>query len=152
MFYLCGTMLRLAAILACISALGCGAGGPGTFPVRGSVRINGQPAGLCRVQFFASDAGAKGNLRTPMGMTDENGEFELVVDSEVRGALPGEYTVVFEWMSDRELGNFDRLGGAFADPTKSKIKAVIEAKDNALAPFELTIDPKKLVVKPQGKP
>lgn len=140
-----GPMLVLVGLLL---PMGCGESGPRKYPVSGTVTVNGKPAALVRVQFRHADQTLPGNLKTPMGMTDETGAFQLSTSGDKDGAVPGDYTVTFEWMSANELSAYDKLGGKFASPAASQFKATVEAKSNQLAPFEIRLPESAIVNKP----
>ena len=140
---------RLGIMLALIA--GCGPSGPKKHPVSGSVTVNGKPAPLMRVQFFHADQTLPGNLKMPVGMTDETGVFHLSTSGDKDGAVEGEYTVVFEWMSDNTLGQFDKLGGKFSSPASSKFKAKILPQKNELPQFEITV-PESSMLNKSRKP
>jgi hypothetical protein len=139
-----------ALVLAALwGALGCGgADGPKKYPVRGTVTVNGKPAQFVRVQFRHADQSLPGNLKQPVGMTDETGAFALSTSGDRDGAVPGDYTVTFEWLSGNDLGAHDRFGGRFAKPDAAARKVRVEPTANELPPFELTIPEAALVVKP----
>jgi len=119
----------------------------------GTVLVNGQPAGMVRVQFLHNDDTVTGNARMPIGLTGDDGAFSLTTSANKDGAVEGEYTIAFEWLSGNNLGAYDRFGGKFASPKESKFKARVEAKSNTLAPFEITIPESQLVKKPgRGEP
>jgi hypothetical protein len=140
----------VALVLAALSgASGCGgADGPKKYPVRGTVTVNGKPAALVRVQFRHADQSLPGNLKVPAGMTDETGSFALSTSGDRDGAVPGDYTVTFEWLSGNDLGAYDRFGGRFAKPEPGSFKARVEPRDNDLPAFALTIPEGALVNKP----
>ena len=131
-------------------ATGCGESGPKKYPVSGVVTVNGKPAALVRVQFTHADTSLPGNLKTPMGMTDEAGVFHLSTSGDRDGAVPGDYTVTFEWMSANELAAYDKFGGKFAK--SSQFKATVDAKSNQLPPFEITLPESAIVTKPPRGP
>jgi hypothetical protein len=139
-----------------LAAVSCG-GPPGHYPVRGQVLCNGQPAEGVDVQF-----NPKGNSgpdpHIPHGMTDENGVFTLEC-RDGPGALPGEYNVALRVMDyntaaarkqrDKRVGGVrmknypkDALEGRFSSMTNPKFTATINAGNNELPPFEMTVDPK----------
>jgi 5-hydroxyisourate hydrolase-like protein (transthyretin family) len=144
-------LLRTSPLLfVLLTAVGCGESGPKKYPVSGTVTVNGKPAALVRVQFLHADQSLPGNLKMPVGMTDEGGVFRLSTSGDADGAVPGEYTVVFEWMSANDLGAFDKLGGRFAKTTQYKV--TVEAKDNRLPAFDLTLPESAIVTKPPRGP
>jgi hypothetical protein len=84
----CGQSLALAATLA---ALGCG-GGSGPVPVRGVVKLDGQPVANASVVFIPETPGG----REAYGSTDATGAFRLTTTKPDDGALPGKYKVVIQ--------------------------------------------------------
>src|SRR5262245_39909808 len=75
--------VMLAALLA---AAGCG-GGSGPVPVRGVVKLDGQPVANAAVVFVAQTPGG----RDAHGSTDANGAFRLTTTKADDGAPPGKY-------------------------------------------------------------
>jgi hypothetical protein len=79
-----------------------------------------------------------------MGIVQEDGSFELVCGSQGKGAPPGDYDVFIEWkrvLGQRKGGpqhSPDRLQGRYANRKRPLLHATVEARDNRLAPFELT--------------
>jgi 5-hydroxyisourate hydrolase-like protein (transthyretin family) len=141
-------VLSLTALVSGLFASGCGSSGPKKYPVTGTVTVNGKPAALVRVQFLHADQSLPGNLKTPVGMTDDAGVFHLSTAGDKDGAVEGEYTVMFEWMSDNDLGAWDKLGGKFVKPETSRFKVQVEPKSNNLTPFDITISEADIVSKP----
>ena len=84
----CRQSLALAAVLA---AAGCG-GGSGPVPVRGVVKLDGQPVANAAVVFVPQTPGG----REAYGSTDANGAFRLTTTKPDDGALPGKYKVVIQ--------------------------------------------------------
>ena len=70
---------------------GCGHGS-GPVPVRGVVKVEGQPVANAAVVFVAQDPGG----RDAYGSTDANGVFRLTTTNPDDGALPGKYKVVIQ--------------------------------------------------------
>jgi len=141
-------MWRVFVAVLVLCPVGCGESGPKLYPVRGTVTVNGKPAQFVRVQFRHTNQELPGNLKSPVGMTDETGAFELSTSGDRDGAHEGEYTVTFEWLSGNDLGAYDRFGGRFAKPDASARKVRVEPKTNELPPFELTIPEAALVNRP----
>jgi hypothetical protein len=134
--------------IAIVLATGCGSSEPKKYPVTGTVTVNGKPAALMRVQFWHSDQTLPGNVKTPVGMTDEAGVFHLSTTGEKDGAVEGDYTVTFEWMSGNDLGAWDKLGGRFAKPQTSTFKVRVEPKSNNLGLFAITVPETDIITKP----
>lgn len=124
-----------------VLALGCGPAstGPQKFPVTGTVLINGKPAERVAVQFHHSNSSTPGNLRYPTAVTDGEGRFQLSSEGEADGAVEGEYTVTFTWLSSPDLDAFDMLQGALSDPQKSSHRVKVPVEQETLEPFSLTI-------------
>lgn len=76
-------------LAAALAAAGCGSSS-GTVPVRGAVKLDGQPLVGVSVTFVAQGNGG----RDAYGSTDANGAFELTTFQPRDGALPGQYKVV----------------------------------------------------------
>jgi hypothetical protein len=131
--------------------IGCGPEGPTKYPVSGRVTVNGQPAQYVRVQFLHTDQTLPGNLKMPVGMTDAAGQYQLSTSGQNDGAVPGQYTIVLEWMSANDLGAFDKFAGKFADPATSSFRATVEPKTNELPPIEITIPDHEIVTKPRSR-
>src|SRR5262245_18076613 len=85
---ICRHLVMLAAVLA---AAGCGQGS-GPVPVRGVVKLDGQPVANAAVVFVAQAPGG----RDAYGSTDANGVFRLTTTSPDDGALRGKYKVVIQ--------------------------------------------------------
>lgn len=152
-------VMRRYAFLSWAVALvasGCPGGvddGLTKFPVKGSVKVNGEPAAGMVVNFNGLGQGQAGNASRPVGRTDATGAYELSTNGDKDGAVEGEYAITFFWPSDEGALPTDLLGGKFSDPVRSKIKVSVAPKLNELAPFELDVDAKKLkAAKGRGNP
>ena len=112
-----------------------------TFPVEGTVLIQGQPAEGVQVFLHPCDASQRGQ---PRGVTDAAGRFRLRTYHDGDGAPAGEYTVTVYWPApykpqvpvEDQLPP-DRLGGRFMNPTDSSLRATVNAGPTTLPPFEL---------------
>lgn len=82
---------RMSVVLVAALAAGCGAGS-GPVPVRGVVKLDGQPVAGAAVTFVAQTPGG----RDAHGSTNEKGEFRLTTSKPDDGALPGTYKVVIQ--------------------------------------------------------
>jgi hypothetical protein len=134
-----GRLLAAGALLALVS--GCGKKGPVLYPVRGSVRINGEPAKDVNVMFtpVTPIEGLTAPL-SPAAVTDENGNFQLMSFKPGDGAPAGDYQVTVIYPMSRfskHQSGTDRLQGKFANPKTSGLTAKVEPKSNALPPFDL---------------
>lgn len=146
-------MLRLAAVaarvvlvLALLVAASCGGKFPRTYPIKGKILVNGQPAKDCQITFNRTSGGDPAHPATPTGLTNENGEFQLTSYVANDGATEGEYVVTIEWrdrsgITNAEFGGPDQLGGDYAKVEKNKgvKELVVQVGRQALTlpPFEL---------------
>lgn len=89
-------MLKTSAfrfgICALLFAGANGCGGSGPVPVKGIVRLNGEPLAHASVTFIAQDEGG----RDATGTTDAKGVFQLSTFKPGDGALRGNYKVVIQ--------------------------------------------------------
>jgi hypothetical protein len=128
------------ALAACVLlAAACGrTDGPKPYPVKGVLRVNGQPAAGATVAFYSTTPFEKTII--PVGVTEADGSFTLTTYKPRDGAPAGDYAVAVTWPESRsgwKVGE-DRLSRAFADPKTSGLQAHVEAKgNNDLPPFEL---------------
>src|SRR2546425_4092176 len=83
----CRLILRWVTLLLLLA--GC-SGKYGTFDVRGTVLLDGQPLPGATVLFMPEDGGG----RAASGMTDSEGNFLLTTYKENDGALRGKYRVL----------------------------------------------------------
>lgn len=136
---------RLACVvvsaLVAVSA-GCGGepkGGPRveTFPVTGTVLVNGTPAaGLLVAGHPQGNSTINHRL---VCNTDEQGGFTLGTYEAADGLPEGEYKLTFEWLEGTMLGpESDKLKGAYADPQKSKFSVTVtKGEENDVGNIEL---------------
>ena len=128
--------------------LGCQEAGDGLtkFPVTGLVRVNGQPAARVVVNLQHTDTSLPGrNARFPVGITDEEGIFELSTNGLKDGAVPGEYRVTFQWLGGSDADPFDRFNGLFSDPARSEFRRTVEESSTTLEAFDITIPESKIL-------
>jgi hypothetical protein len=116
-------------------------------PVHGRVLYKNQPLSGATVTFHPA---ARGDVQTdlPVGQTQDDGTFFLATGGRI-GAPVGEYTVTIVCMelpkTASTSGRYstggndpqDRLAGAYANPAKSKLTAVLKSGTNQLEPFVL---------------
>ncbi|GAB6166712.1 hypothetical protein JCM19992_27120 [Thermostilla marina] len=77
--------------------LGCGGSGdrPKTYPVEGTVTLNGKPVAGATVVFApVVGGGSESTPQAAQGKTDANGRYVLSTFETGDGAMPGEYTVI----------------------------------------------------------
>jgi predicted small lipoprotein YifL len=140
--------LFVAALASLVVVLaGCGKKGwLETYPVKGTVLVDGKPAAGATVSFHTKEAmGDKPYI--PTGRTDENGEFNLSTFVTDDGAPAGEYDVTVVWHVRYNpistLWEGDKLHGQYANKAKSTLRANVEKHPQQLSPFELTGSPPK---------
>jgi len=155
--------LLALVVIGVVFSLGCpqqGADRPKTFPVSGTVTLNGQPVEGAIVTFVPT-AGGKGAT----GRTDASGKYTLTTFASGDGAVPGQYNVKivkFETTGteaaagpggaemDEEAytaaqdaaqeGGEEEAAGApknllpekYADPATSGLKATVKEGDNTI--------------------
>src|SRR5262245_1271838 len=97
--------IRRGVLLLFCLAPGCSDGAVGlkTYPVRGSVLVNGEPAKGMVVTFQNTDKNAPGNAVHPVAVTDDQGKFALSTNADKDGAPEGEYVVLFFWNASQGL-------------------------------------------------
>lgn len=140
--------LATLALLACIS---CG-GGRKFYPVRGSVKVNGQPAEGVTVVLYPQDDSGPEPLRPSAG-TQADGSFTvssyLTKDRVLKNGAPaGGYVVTCFWLP-ANAGSIgagqevpDRLHGKYNDPKTSKLRVEVPEHAVELPPFELEVSKK----------
>ena len=121
-----GTRLLLSA-LACIMLVGCSRGDrPPLAPVSGVVTLNGKPLAGVKVVFQPQTGHAS------MGITDQNGRYELIYIRDVKGAMLGKHRV--EISKQSEEGAPDQLDSRYN--TESTLTRVVKGDSNTFD-FEL---------------
>jgi hypothetical protein len=116
---------------------------PPVFAVEGEIYVNGKPAHGAVIAFHPKKK-AEGPISTSRGVADSLGKFALTTFVAGDGAPEGEYVVTVYW-PQRPLNPHgesdplpaDKLGGRFASPTQSKLRARIEKQPTRLARIDL---------------
>jgi hypothetical protein len=132
---------HLVAVLGLVSLLsGCGGGGPKfeLTPVKGVVKIDGQPAPDVMVQVMP-DIAKNGQGPTSQAISNASGEFTLATIDGKPGAAVGESVAIFiDTVEDRpaqgEVGKPPRFPSSYAT-AKGGIPVKIEAGKDLV--FEL---------------
>lgn len=143
--------MMLCAFLAGVLCAGCADddGRMETYPARGQVIINGQPAAGCTVAFVPMDPQLRGEIM-PGGKADQTGSFSLTTYETDDGAPPGDYGVTIRWPAREtwpgkareqaidpvELIGPDKLQGRLSSPQKSGLTVTVEEDENTFPPFE----------------
>lgn len=140
---------RVAAALCiglgiCLVLAGCGRKGPPrkeTFPVKGTLLIDGKPVGNVAVRCVSVQ---KLDATTPPSstFTRDDGTFEISTYEKSDGVPEGEYVLTFQWgemnLITRTMTG-DKLGGRYSDPKQSKFRFKVEkGKPVDLGRIELT--------------
>lgn len=157
---LLGRSLAAAITLTGVSLVGVGCGDRlPTVPVTGSVRVDGKPAAGVQVVLHPVDAADPklAKLR-PTGRTEADGSYRIGTYEMADGAPAAEYRITAEWFAggpatttseaaDPEANaaatQSDRLGGRFANPETSALKASVGRLSSSLPTLELTTRPAK---------
>ena len=134
---------NLFSLAAALSLLCSSCGTSNLYPVDGKLTCDGVPAAGA-VVFFRRQGGDPVNEPSIMGITQDDGTFELVCGSLGKGAPPGEYDVLIEWRegSGNNKGFAkrvpDKLRGRYADSRHPLLHVTLEAQSNHLPPFEIS--------------
>jgi hypothetical protein len=117
-----------------------------TFPVKGKVLVNGQPAEEARVM-LVPPGGRDSDQFTPnpYGRVKEDGTFELNTYTAGDGAPAGVYKATIEWRKSDPKGSRTRgpdlLAKKYSNPATSRFEVHVSEGVNELPPFELTVNP-----------
>ena len=135
----------LAALVVVLA--GCGKKGwVETYPVKGTVRVDGKPANGATVSFYPKEIVGDKPYH-PSGQTNENGEFNLSTFVTDDGAPAGEYDVTITWPVRYNpistLWEGDKLNGQYANKEKTTLRVKVEKQPQQLPPFELSSGSKK---------
>lgn len=134
-------------ILAMIAAAGCGGSNrKPVYPVSGKVVINKKGVKGVAVSFHPK--GELTNLRAMRSFTttEEDGTFRLSTYDSDDGAPEGDYVVTLYWPGPLPPGSPigevgpDQLGGKYANPQTSTLRAQIRTSRNDLPPFEIQVE------------
>lgn len=123
-------LLSLAATTLC---LGCGSG-VSYVPVEGIVRLDGTPLAGVEVRFAPDVEPESPRLPFSQALTDANGRYELLADTNVKGAVVGKHKVVVRRPSARP--------GPDDPPPSPSAKLVIPNRYRSLTETPFHIDVK----------
>jgi hypothetical protein len=133
--------------VVCLLNLSCSPGKEELNPTEGKVLYKGQPLAGALVTFHPKGEASATAVR-PTGLSKEDGTF-TVMTGDKNGAPAGEYVVTIicsevpaESKKEKDFATGgmetkDRLQGAYADHSKSKITVQIKSGTNKLEPFDL---------------
>lgn len=121
---------------------GCSDGRKPTYPVKGKILVDGQPAFEAFIWFHPVDKNDPMRV-VPFAQADEQGNFNLNSYITGDGSPTGDFIITFEW--PRRSGTFktqfegpDRLKDKYKNIEGSKFKVSIDKQGKDLGTFELT--------------
>lgn len=139
-----GVLATAAALAGCSDADADGAAKVPVFPVKGTVRFEGQPAAGAFVVFHRRSPVKPGEeTPRPTGKVAPDGTFELTTKSQADGAPAGDYAVTVQWTRLIKQGG-DTVAGPnvipaiYSKPETTPLKVVVKDAPNQLDPFEIT--------------
>jgi hypothetical protein len=88
-----------------------------TYPVKGAVTVDGEPAALVEIE--CTPESGSGLQRPVVSVTDREGKFSIGTYESGDGLPEGNYVLTFKWV-ELGIGTKDKLRGAYADPKKSE--------------------------------
>lgn len=121
------------------------------YPAHGSVLLDGSPMAGLVIRFTSTSPTGDSNSRFPVGVTGPDGAFQLSTNGDGDGAVPGDYDVTVVWPATNTPPLQDKLGGAYSTPAKSKLHVKLEAKENQIPAFELTLPANVRIAKPRNE-
>lgn len=133
-------ILSLALLALACGLVGCSDGNVGT--VTGTVHLDGKPLEGAMVTFYPQVAGSDAfdSAGTSQGLTDANGEYELILSRDAKGAMVGEHVVYIE--TQEEGGGDYGAGRKEMVPkrynSESELKVTVEPGHNTLDFKDLT--------------
>ncbi len=158
-----GTWAIVVIAMLAMATSGCDS--KGLCPVSGSVIYQGKPAKGATVHFRREGETPQEAANYPIGMVDDEGNFDLEVAGVGRGAPPGKYKVLVRWPPENKevsapvpaknkRGNkgpvpsaaelrrdpkssTDRLNFRYFNPQKPLLSVEIVSGSNKLDPFAL---------------
>jgi len=98
-----------------LTILGCGGGDSSdvdrldTAPVKGTLKLDGQPFGPATVELMGADTSAKTKIAS--GQADDSGSFTLGTYDKADGVVPGKYKVLVtvDITSDKKLPAYKEI-------------------------------------------
>lgn len=138
--------LAIVATIACLLLSACGkeqVARKETFPVKGEVYVDGQPADGLAVTCHNVAGLDKEQPTSSSAFTDSQGKFEISTYESADGVPEGEYVLTFMWGKWNTIsmtyGGPDKLNGRYDDPKTSEFKVSVQkGKPTDLGRIELT--------------
>jgi hypothetical protein len=100
-----------------------------TFPVKGKVLVDGQPAAMLMIDCVAAAGIDKANPSLATAMTEKDGTFSLSTYKAGDGVPEGDYVLIFQWVTlnrfqtpSNNNQEVDKLNGRYTDPQTSTVK------------------------------
>jgi 5-hydroxyisourate hydrolase-like protein (transthyretin family) len=114
-----------------------------TYPVTGTLLVDGSPAEDVQVTCHDVNGLDKENPTTSASNTDSDGTFKISTYKAGDGVPAGEYVLTFFWgqtnVFTREYVGPDKLNDRYRDPKKAEVKFKVETgKPTDLGDIELT--------------
>jgi len=145
---------RLTLALLCfLAGSGCGAekhkyDAKATFPVKGKVLVDGQPASLVTVTCVPVKP-ADQSIPNATGLTDKDGKFALGTYKAGDGVPEGDYVLTFTWAAlstfkhtSAAANEGDKLNGRYTDAKTSETKFTVKkGPPTDLGEIKLTTNP-----------
>jgi len=127
------TKRNLWCLIALVGISGCFGGGeslPELTIVTGTVTLDGNPLPGANVIFQPQQG------KTTFAMTDESGEYELMYNQDVAGAVPGNYTVKITKEKNPEEPGIELVPAKYNE--KTNLKADVKPGEENHFQFDLT--------------
>ncbi|HUP80470.1 MAG TPA: carboxypeptidase-like regulatory domain-containing protein [Pirellula sp.] len=115
--------------LACttFSMLGCGNGLPPTYPVTGTVTLDGKPVEGANVVFKSAI-----DSNSASAMTDANGKYSLTTLSKGDGARVGSYSIIVTKFNNPDAKNPPPVATSMEEGMRANAEAQMKAKKAGL--------------------
>ncbi|GAA4434044.1 hypothetical protein [Bremerella cremea] len=108
-----------------------------TYPVTGTVTINGQKAENAFVVLYSSEGKVDVRGSQPWAIVEADGTFRMTTYERGDGAPVGTYDLTLYWPKSPMGDRADRLKGAYSSPDKAVMSVTVERGTNELPPIEL---------------
>lgn len=118
----------LLSLIVCVCLVGCGSDGPDLGDVSGKVTFNGKPLRGAIVTFVPQAGGS-----TSYGVTDAEGNYELMYSRDKSGAMLGQHNVAVktEKLTQEDMADGEPVPEFVPIPEKYKQPGSLTAEVNA---------------------